>query len=272
MQSTSSPEATVSSNGPLRVRVKLHRQGHRDGGGRAAPFELDVELEAPPGITILFGRSGSGKSTILQAIAGLVRPDAGRIALGEEVWFDGSTRTDRPVHTRHVAYVFQSLALFPHLTALGNVGYGMPKGMSRSERNDRAGALLERVGVRHLARRKPPTYSGGEAQRVALARALAMSPRVVLLDEPFSALDRELRIQLAGLVRELVDEYHLPLLQVTHNHGEARALGDWVIRLDDGKVVERGGVAEILGETRRSPAQPRMDDIGRTPMPQLRRR
>jgi molybdate transport system ATP-binding protein len=230
---------------------------HRGEGDHA--FDLDVDLLIEPGITILFGPSGSGKSTTLQAIAGLCRPSAGRIALGDEVWFDGARKIDVAAHARHVAYVFQSLALFPHMTGAGNVAYGIDRAVPRAERLARATALLERLGVGHLARSRPRHYSGGEAQRVALARALAMKPRVMLLDEPFSALDRDLRVQLAKLVRGLVDELGIPVVQVTHNHGEARAMGDRIARLDKGRVVASGGVDEVL-------------EPDRTPMPQLRRR
>src|SRR5689334_19417535 len=157
----------------LSVRLKL---GQKDG------FALDVDFEVPPGITIFFGPSGSGKSTTLAAIAGLLQPSGGRIALGDEVWFDAERGIDIPIHRRGVAFVFQSLALFPHLTAVGNVEYGMSRDLPRDERRARAITMLERWKVGHLAGRRPPTFSGGEAQRVALARAFAMRPRIVLLD------------------------------------------------------------------------------------------
>src|SRR5215472_12958575 len=175
----------MAANGALHVsvRVAFPRQGSDDG------FTLDVSFDVSPGITILFGPSGSGKSTTLRAIAGLLTPQAGRIALGEDVWFDHDGGIHRPAHRRRVAFVFQSLALFPHLTAIGNVAYGMHE-LAGAERRERARRLLAKLKAEHLADRKPSTYSGGEAQRVALARALAISPSVLLLDEPFSALDR----------------------------------------------------------------------------------
>jgi molybdate transport system ATP-binding protein len=251
----------------VRLRCTLER--------RSESFQLDVDFDAPPGVTILFGPSGSGKSTTLRAIAGLVRPDSGRIALGDQVWLDRERRIDLPPQERRVAYVFQSLALFPHMTAVGNVCYGIDRALPRPERRERARALLDKLGVGHLADRRPRTFSGGEAQRVALARAMAMTPRVILLDEPFSALDRKLRIQLATLVRSLVDELGLPLLQVTHNVGEARALGDRVLRMEAGQIVARGGV-ELLDEDddrrRAAAGKRRFEDIGKTPMPELRRR
>jgi molybdate transport system ATP-binding protein len=213
---------------------------------RARSFALDVAFDAPPGITILFGPSGAGKSTALAAIAGLVRPDAGRIALGDDVWFDAGLRIDRPVHLRGLAFVFQSLALFPHMTALENVAYGIDRALAKADRVARAMAMLERMRVAHLGARRPRTYSGGEAQRVALARAFARSPSVVLLDEPFSALDRELRRELCADVKDTVRELGLPALVVTHHRGEARALGDRVIMLDHGRVTGQGSVDEHL--------------------------
>ncbi len=262
-----------SSNGgaPLRCRARITRRG------RGHEFHLDVNLELAPGITILFGPSGSGKSTTLQCIAGLTHPDEGHVSLGDQVWFDSRRKINLAVHRRHVAYVFQSLALFPHMSGWRNVAYGLPRSMSRDERRTIAVAKLEHLGVGHLADRKPPTFSGGEAQRVALARALAMNPHVILLDEPFSALDRDLRIQLATVVRRLVDEIDVPLIQVTHNHGEARALGDHILRMKDGKVVQSGTADEVLGNPRdileaRNRARDAFDDIGKTPMPELRRK
>lgn len=257
----------------LHVKLRVERQGRGEGAGE--PFALDVELEVPPGITILFGPSGSGKSTVLQAIAGLLRPDAGTVRYGDELWFDSATGVDRPVHKRGVAYVFQTLALFPHMTAVGNVAYGIDRSVPRAARRERARQMLARLHVEHLAHRRPRTFSGGEAQRVALARALATSPRVVLLDEPFSALDRELRVQLAQEVRTLVDELRLPLIQVTHNHGEARAMGDRVIRMHRGSITAVGSFDEVLGPEladRPRGKDKRFEDIGRTPMPELVRK
>ena len=240
----------------LHVDIKLARP---DG------FALEIAFEAQPGVTILFGPSGSGKSTTLQAIAGLLVPDGGRIALGADVWFDAARCESRPIHRRGVAYVFQSLALFPHMTALSNAAYGIDRHVPRPERFARAARMLERMKVAHLANRKPGTFSGGEAQRVALARAFAMSPRLVLLDEPFSAMDRALRRELAADVRGVVDEAKLPLVHVTHHRNEARALGDHVVLLEAGRVKARGSVDEML------PDEGGADEIGDSPVPNLRR-
>ena len=212
---------------------------------RSAEFGLDVELTCPPGVTCVMGPSGSGKSTLLAILAGLQLPDQGRVAMGSEVWLDRTTGVEVPVHRRRLSYVFQGLALFPHMSALHNVQYGMHD-VPRGEREDKAMALLKRVGVAHLAKRRPRTFSGGEAQRVALARALARAPQLVLLDEPFSALDRELRAQLTALVRELVAEAKVPLVHVTHSIAEARVLADRVVRIEKGRVVAHGTPEEVL--------------------------
>jgi molybdate transport system ATP-binding protein len=212
-------------------------------------FALDVAFDVPPGVTVLFGPSGSGKSTTLAAIAGLVRPTSGRVALGDEVWFDSKAKIDVAVHRRHVAFVFQSLALFPHMTGAQNVAYGMDRTVDRDSRRARSLALLDRLRVPHLADRKPRTFSGGEAQRVALARALATSPRVVLLDEPFSALDRELRAELVHDLRGTLRELNVPVLFVTHHRQEARALGERLVMLDHGRVERVGRAEELVTAT-----------------------
>ena len=232
----------------LEVDVRVERAHGRD-------FTLAVQFAAPPGVTILFGPSGSGKSTTLTAIAGLTRPAAGRIALGRDVWFDAERGLSRPVERRGIAFVFQSLALFPHLTARANVEYGLPRAMPRAERRQRAEETLARMKVPHLSARRPSTFSGGEAQRVALARAFAPRPRLVLLDEPFSAMDRELRRDFVTDVRAYVAEARIPLIHVTHHRNEARALGDRVLLIDGGRIVAAGAVDELL-----PPSHDRMDD------------
>jgi molybdate transport system ATP-binding protein len=208
-------------------------------------FRLDVELACPPGITCVMGPSGSGKSTILQVLAGLHKPDAGCVTLDKATWLDVAKGIDVPVEQRRLAYVFQGLALFPHMTGLGNVEYGLHH-LPRDERTARAAKLMERVGVGHLAKRRPRTFSGGEAQRVALARAIAPAPQLILLDEPFSALDRDLRAQLTNLVRELVAELGVPLVHVTHSVAEARLLADQVVRVEKGKIVASGKAGDVL--------------------------
>ena len=219
-------------------------------------FTLEVSLEAPPGITILFGPSGSGKSTTLSAIAGLTQASAGKIALGGDVWFDSAAKIDRPVHLRGLAFVFQSVALFPHMSGVENVAYGIERSVARSDRYRLAMAMLERMRVADLARRRPSTFSGGEAQRVALARAFARSPSLVLLDEPFSAMDRELRGDLCADVKATVRDLNLPAIMVTHDRDEARAVGDRVVILRSGRVAAAGTIHTHLPDVDRAPSPP----------------
>jgi molybdate transport system ATP-binding protein len=224
----------------LLARFRVDRA---DGG-----FALAVDLRFPPGITCVMGSSGAGKTTLMAAIAGLVVPQHGLISLGDSVWFDSNLGLSVPIQQRRLGYLFQSLALFPHRSAIGNVEYGMPRSMPRAERHERAHALLAKLGVDHLARRRPRTFSGGEAQRVALARALARQPQLLLLDEPFSALDPDLRKQLSQLVRALVSELAIPSIHVTHSVSEARSLSDQVVRIHRGAVAAVGSAAHVLAE------------------------
>jgi molybdate transport system ATP-binding protein len=212
----------------------------------AGTFRLDAAFRIGPGVTVLFGPSGSGKSTTLAAISGLIRPEGGRVALGNEVWFDSKTGVEEPVHRRGISLVFQTLALFPHLTALGNVEYGIDRGVPRPERRRRALEMLERMKVAHVVDRRPSTFSGGEGQRVALARAFARAPKLVLLDEAFSAMDRELRYELGADVRSLVTELGIPALVVTHHRMEARTIGDNAVLIDEGRVGAAGPVRETV--------------------------
>jgi len=219
----------------------------------AGGFRLHAAFCAEPGITVLFGPSGSGKSTTLAAIAGLVRPTEGRISLGSDVWFDATAHVDTPVHRRGVSLVFQSLALFPHLTALGNVEYGIDRALPRAERKRRAIDMLERMKVGHVGSRRPPTFSGGEAQRVALARAFARGPKLVLLDEAFSAMDRALRYELGADVRALVQELRVPAIVVTHHRMEARTIGDFAVLIQDGRTEGTGPVRDLVPPPDREP-------------------
>lgn len=207
----------------------------RVGGTRQEPIRLDVDLTFPPGITAIVGPSGAGKTTLLTTIAGLVTPASGRVQLGDRVLFDAEKGIRVPAHRRRVALVFQSLALFPHLTALENVAYGVPRATS-SARREAALAWLRRARVEHLADRAPASLSGGEAQRVALARALASEPHALLLDEPFSALDATLRHELGEELRALVMELGLVTLLVTHHARDVERLGSQCVELMDGRA------------------------------------
>jgi molybdate transport system ATP-binding protein len=234
----------VSAAG-LSVRV---RKEHRSGASTS--FVLDINLEAPPGITILFGPSGSGKSTLLDCIAGLERPDAGRIAIGDHVLFDLDRGVNLPPQQRHVAYVFQTLALFPHMTLEANVAYGLgdTKGPRKGQR---VAEILEMFRVEKLRERKPAEISGGERQRVALARSLVTLPRVLLLDEPLTGLDTELKASIVDDLRAWNAAHKIPILYVTHTREEVDALGERVIALDHGRMISEGAPREVLDAPRR---------------------
>lgn len=210
----------------------------------AIESHLDIAFEVPPGVTVLFGPSGAGKSRTLAGIAGLVRLDRGRISLGTDIWFDAERGLHRPVHERRIGFVFQSLALFPHMTASENVAYGIGHEVAPKERRSRAIAMLEKMRAGQLADRRPATFSGGEAQRVALARAFAMSPRVLLLDEPFSALDASIKSELLSELGEHLERHRVPTLFVTHQPEDAERLGDRVVFIEGGRVVETALMAD----------------------------
>jgi molybdate transport system ATP-binding protein len=214
--------------------------------GSTDKFQLEIEFEVPPGFAILFGASGSGKTTTLKSISGIVRPDEGRISINEEVLFDSEQGINLPIRKRGVGYVFQDLALFPHLTALANVEFGMSH-LPRIDRRQRADAMMEALQIHHIARRKPREISGGEAQRVALARALSCSPRILLLDEPLSAIDEGTKLSIISDLKRINREMQLPILYVTHNRDEAVSLGDRVIVYEQGVVVARGLPIEVFG-------------------------
>jgi molybdate transport system ATP-binding protein len=209
-------------------------------------FTLDVEFEASQGFTILFGASGSGKSTTLRAIAGILQPDAGRISVGEQIFFDSAKHINLPIRKRGVGYVFQNLALFPHLSVRENIEFGM-KGLPKPEKQKRAVEMMEAFKILHTASRRPQDISGGEAQRVALARALSCAPNVLLLDEPLSAIDEATK---AGIIEDLKlinRALRLPILYVTHSRDEAVTLGARVIVYEGGRVVACGEPLEVFG-------------------------
>jgi molybdate transport system ATP-binding protein len=220
-------------------------------GAAHSSFVLDVALEIPSGITIVFGPSGAGKSTLLDCIAGLLKPDSGRIEINGEMLLDVQQRIDVPPAKRKIAYVFQSLALFPHMTAEQNVAYGLAD-IPAPQRASRVKAMLGAFRVEQLANRKADQISGGEKQRVALARSLATSPRVLLLDEPLTALDEGLKKSIMEDLRRWNAAQNIPILYVTHSRAEVDALGERVIVLDQGKIISTGTPHEVLDAPRRS--------------------
>lgn len=206
---------------------------------------LDVALEVPAGRCLaLAGPSGAGKSSVLRIVAGILRPEHGRVRCGEQTWLDTAAGIAVAPEDRRCGYLFQHYALFPHLSAAQNVAYPL-RGLPRAERRRRAIALLERFGIAALADARPRTLSGGERQRVALARALAREPRVLLLDEPLSALDSRTR---AGAGRELkaaLAGAGVPTILVTHDFTEAALFGDRVGILDGGRIVQEAPPGEL---------------------------
>ncbi len=219
---------------------------------RFGAFALDLALEVGSGETLaLVGESGSGKSTTLRLIAGLARPDRGRIALGDEVWFDGDGGRDLPAWRRAVGWVPQDYALFPHLDVLGNVAFGLHAARRPgAEARRLALAALARLGVADLAARRPRELSGGQQQRVALARALVLEPRVLLLDEPLAALDLHSRRTVRGELRRLLASLPCATVYVTHDAVEAFVFGDRIAVLEDGAVRQSGPPEELLRRPR----------------------
>jgi len=208
-------------------------------------FSLEVEFQAAPGFTILFGPSGAGKTTLLDCVAGLSRPNSGHIAIDNKVLFDAAKSTDLPVSKRRVGYVFQNLALFPHLTVVQNVAYGLAH-LSRAERQQRATAILQQFRIADLASRNARDISGGESQRVALARTLVTDPAMLLLDEPLAALDTATKATIVDDLRAWNEAHRIPILYVTHSRDEVFALGERVIVLHAGRIVAQGTPHEVI--------------------------
>jgi len=196
-------------------------------------------------VTVLFGPSGSGKTTVLRALAGLDRPDAGSITFAGEPWFDAARGLHVPPQARRVGLLFQEYALFPHLTVRANLAYGLHH-LPPPERAARVAELAGRLGVADLLERRPAQLSGGQKQRVALARALAPRPRLLLLDEPLSALDAPTREALRGELRALLEQAGVPAVVVTHDRTEALALGDRLVVLAGGAVRQVGPVHQVF--------------------------
>jgi molybdate transport system ATP-binding protein len=208
-------------------------------------FVLDVEFSAAPGITMVFGASGSGKTTLLRCLAGLLRPDEGHIALAGRTVFDAARAVDVPVQRRGVGYVFQQLALFPHLTLDQNLQYGLSH-EDAELRAARTRTIADSFRITHLLTRRPGEISGGERQRTALARSLVTDPGLLLLDEPLSALDYVTQSRIIEDLRRWNAARRIPILYVTHSHREVFALGEGVIVLQEGKILARGSPHEVL--------------------------
>jgi molybdate transport system ATP-binding protein len=211
----------------------------------SAGFQLDVEIEAQPGVTAFYGPSGSGKTLTLDCIAGFTAPDSGRILLDDRILFDAESGVNLRPRQRSCGYVFQNYALFPHMTLRENLAFAAYN-LPRLERHRRLTEQLERFKLTELAGRYPHELSGGQKQRGSIARALIANPRVVLLDEPGRGLDAELRTDLYALIGELKNVLSVPVLLVTHDLEECFALADDVFIYDAGRIVHRGSPDELL--------------------------
>ena len=208
-------------------------------------IDCTLELPAEGAVTVLFGPSGAGKTTILRCLAGLERPDRGTIRFGDETWFDSASAIDLPPQKRRVGLLFQDYALFPHLTVAANVAYGLA-GLPAADRRRRVAETLAMLRLDGFAERRPPQLSGGERQRVALARALAPHPRVLLLDEPLSALDAPTRESVRSDLRRLLTGLSRPTLLVTHDRIDALALGDRIAVISEGRLRQVGAIEDVF--------------------------
>jgi molybdate transport system ATP-binding protein len=230
------PKATSFSDTGVSVQVRKRLR---------ADFELDISCSFLPGITILFGPSGAGKTTLLDCIAGVAMPDAGRIFMAETILFDSGLGINVSPQRRRVGYVFQDLALFPHLSVAGNVEYGVSS-LDTEARRRRSAEILDSFRIAHLRSRRPGQISGGEKQRVALARALVIDPAMLLLDEPLAGLDAATKSKLVDDLHAWNQEHRIPIVYVTHSREEVFALGERVIVLENGLAIAQGTPHQVM--------------------------
>jgi molybdate transport system ATP-binding protein len=223
----------------MSLSVKLHHQ--------LSDFTVEVSFDAPPGITVLFGRSGAGKTTVINAVAGLLSPESGRISLDSTVLFDSSTGVNLPSYKRQIGYVFQDGRLFPHLSVQDNLTYGQrfnpprPDGPTLSEVSD----LL---GISALLDRRIGALSGGEKQRIAIGRALLSHPRMLLMDEPLASLDGARKAEILPYLERLRDHTNLPILYVSHSMAEVARLATTVVVLENGSIARAGAAEQVLSD------------------------
>ena len=222
-------------------------------------FTIDAAFEgAPSGVTALFGSSGAGKTSIVNMVAGLVKPDAGRVVVAGRVLFDANRRVNLPPEKRRIGYVFQDGRLFPHLTVKKNLTYGM-KHTPLENRYVDFDQVVELLGIGHLLRRRPAKLSGGEKQRVAIGRALLTSPAMLLMDEPLASLDADRKNEVLPFITKMSREFSIPILYVTHAVDEIRTLANQIVLLENGRVVKTGTVEEMV--------RPPFGDPGKMPCP-----
>ncbi|MBX9634511.1 MAG: molybdenum ABC transporter ATP-binding protein, partial [Magnetospirillum sp.] len=211
-------------------------------------FLVHVDLTAGAGVTALFGRSGSGKSSVINMVAGLYRPDAGRIKVDGKLLFDSDQGIDLAPERRRLGYVFQEARLFPHLSVSGNLTFGMNR-VPAAERRIGFDDVVEVLGIGHLLDRRPAKLSGGEKQRVAIGRALLASPRILLMDEPLAALDSQRKAELLPFIGKLARQFTIPILYVSHSMDEVLRLSDTLVLMDAGRAAAVGPVEDLLSRT-----------------------
>jgi len=233
----------------LRIKVELKKRYYEaesgETKGKRNVFSLDVNFEMKNELVVLFGPSGSGKTTLLKCISGITHPDNGKITVGDIAYFDSDRNINLPIQKRNLGFVFQTYTLFPHMNVRKNIECGL-KGWEKGEKEKRVREMLDLLHIEELETRYPSQLSGGQKQRVALARALAPKPRLLLLDEPFSALDRAVRIEFAEIIKNLQKEIGIPLLFITHSLDEAFLLADRILILYRGEVQQFGTPEEIF--------------------------
>ena len=220
----------------MALSLQLHK--------KAEGFTLEVEWAVQEELAVLFGFSGAGKSMTLQMIAGLMKPDQGSIRLGGQILFDSQAGIDVLPQDRAIGYVFQDLALFPHMTVRENILYGA-NGLGKKERRKKTEEMIDSFHLEGLPEKKPAEISGGQRQRVALARALIRRPKMLLLDEPFSALDHPLRLEMHQYLTGVARQYKIPVVMVTHDLNEALKLGERIIVYSQGRVIQTGTPLEV---------------------------
>lgn len=225
---------------------------------RQGSFKIVLDLTAGGGVTALFGRSGSGKTSVINMVAGLVRPDGGQIVVDGRVLFDSDSGIDVPPEKRRLGYIFQDARLFPHLSVQANLTFGMNR-VPMAERRISFDGVVEVLGIAHLLDRRPAKLSGGEKQRVAIGRALLASPRILLMDEPLAALDSQRKAELLPFIADLSRAFDIPILYVTHSMDEVLALADTLVLMDEGRAVEVGPVEDLLARPGLRPLTGRYD-------------
>lgn len=223
----------------MNLDVCIRKQIARPGG----LFLLDVRFKTDARRVVIFGPSASGKTLTLNAIAGLITPDSGHVRMGEKTFFDAATRTDLPPSERRIGYVFQNYALFPHLTVRQNIGFGLKAGWRNPHRRSSSPAVdtwLEKLNLQDAAHQYPATLSGGQQQRVALGRALIAQPALLLLDEPFSALDPHLQTTTRQELNQLLHHLQIPIILISHDPEDTNTPGALILKMEHGKIVEEG--------------------------------